>query len=197
MKLTPPTYPARPIDGGALTGAPAKIGEWRAEPKYNGWRALVHIPSGAMFNRQLERLSIQNEFATALAQLRAIFSNSLVEWADGEALERRHAVARGTLIVLDLVIPHATYAQRRAALGATGIACPKIDETIKPDSLYVPPSYRDEQKAWNLALAERNRQSAADFYEGIVMKRVDAVYPMQLRSPHAETPAWVKHRWKF
>ena len=48
-----------------------------------------------------------------------------------------------------------------------------------------------------LALAERNRQSAADFYEGIVMKRVDAAYPMQLRSPHLETPYWVKHRWKF
>jgi hypothetical protein len=195
--MKPPTFPARPIDGGLLTGAPSKIGEWRAEPKYNGWRALVHIPTGAMFNRQLEALSIQNEFATALAQLRAIFSNSLVRWADCEALERRHGVALGTLILLDLVIPRALYWQRRAVLGATGLACPKIGEAITPDSLYVPPIYRDAQKAWNLALAERNRESTADFYEGIVMKRVDAVYPMQLRSPHVETPAWVKHRWKF
>jgi hypothetical protein len=197
MKLNPPTFPARPIDGGLLIGAPAKIGEWRAEPKYNGWRALVHIQSGAMFNRQLEPLSIQNEFATALTELRAVFSNSLVQWADCEALERRHAISRGTLILLDLVIPHATYAERRAAFGAMGIACRDIGETIKPDSLYVPPSYRDAPKAWNLALVERNRESAADFYEGIVMKRVDAVYPMQLRSPHVETSAWVKHRWKF
>jgi hypothetical protein len=195
--MKPPTYPARPIDGGPLTRAPAKIGEWRAEPKYNGWRTLVHIPSGAMFNRQLEPLSIQNEFATVLAHLRAVFGNSLAQWADCEALERRHAIARGTLILLDLVIPHATYAERRAAFGSTGIACRDIGETIKPDSLYVSPSYRDAQKAWNLSLAERNRQSAADFYEGIVMKRVDAAYPMQLRSPHLETPYWVKHRWKF
>jgi len=195
--MKPPTFPARPIDGGPFTGAPDKIGEWRAEPKYNGWRALVHIASGSMFNRQLEPLSIQNEFATVLAQLRAVFSNSLVQWADCEALERRHAAARGTLILLDLVIPHATYAERRAAFGATGIACRGMSETIKPHSLYVPPSYRDAQKAWNLALTERRRQSASDFYEGIVMKRVDAVYPVQLRSPHAETPAWVKHRWRF
>jgi hypothetical protein len=57
MNPKPPTYPARPIDGGPFTAAPAKIEEWRAEPKYNGWRSLVHIPSGAMFNRQLEPLS--------------------------------------------------------------------------------------------------------------------------------------------
>jgi hypothetical protein len=150
-----------------------------------------------MFNRQLEPLSIQSEFATALTQLRAVLSNSLVQWADCEALERRHATARGTLILLDLVIPQATYAERRAALGATGIARRNIGETIRPDSLYVPPSYRDEQKAWNLALAECNRESTADFYEGIVMKRVDAFYPIQIRSPHFETPYWVKHRWKF
>ncbi|MFZ3376506.1 MAG: hypothetical protein WA183_13220 [Chthoniobacterales bacterium] len=197
MKLKPPTYPARPIDGGPFTGAPDKIGEWRTEPKYNGWRALVHIASGSMFNRQLEPLSIQNEFTTALAQLRAVFSNSLVQWADCEALERRHAIGRGTLILLDLVMPHATYAERRAAFGAMGITCRGIGETIKPDSLYVSPSYRDAQKTWNLALAECNRESAADFYEGIVMKRVDAFYPMQIRSPHFETPCWVKHRWKF
>jgi hypothetical protein len=98
--------------------------------------------------------------------------------------------------LLDLVIPHATYAERRAAFGAAGIACRDIGETIKPDSLYVPPSYRDAQKAWHLALTERN-QSAADFYEGIVMKRANAIYPAQLRSPHVETTAWVKHRWKF
>jgi hypothetical protein len=195
--MKPPTYPARPIDGGPFTGAPAKIGEWRAEPKYNGWRALVHIQSGAMFNRQLEPLSIQNEFVTALTELRAVFGNSLVQWADCEALERRHAIGRGTLILLDLVIPRATYAERRAAFGATGIVCRDIGEAIKPDSLYVPPSYRNAQKAWNLALAERNRQSAPDFYEGIVMKRVDAPYPMQIRSSHSETPCWVKHRWKF
>jgi hypothetical protein len=87
------------------------------------------------------------QITTALAQLRAVFGNSLVQWADCEASERRHAVARGTFILLDLVMPQATYAERRAAFGATGIACRGIGETIKPDSLYVPPSYRDAQKA--------------------------------------------------
>jgi ATP-dependent DNA ligase len=45
---TPITFPARPIQGGKLDRAPKKTGLWFAEPKFNGWRALVHCPSGAM-----------------------------------------------------------------------------------------------------------------------------------------------------
>ena len=45
------TYPARPIQGGPLELAPPKRGLWYAEPKLNGWRALIHMPSGTMWNR--------------------------------------------------------------------------------------------------------------------------------------------------
>ena len=37
--------------------------------------------------------------------------------------------------------------------------------------------------------------SLNSFYEGVVMKRVDSIYPMQLRSPDFETPDWMKHRF--
>jgi hypothetical protein len=47
--ITPITYPARPINGGPLPNARPKQGVWYYEPKYNGWRALVHIPTGTMF----------------------------------------------------------------------------------------------------------------------------------------------------
>ena len=49
------TYPARPLNGGPFDKAPPKRGAWAAEPKFNGWRALVHIPSGTIFNRHGER----------------------------------------------------------------------------------------------------------------------------------------------
>ena len=49
--MNPITYPARPINGGPLEKARPKHGEWFYEPKYNGWRALVHVPTGTMFNR--------------------------------------------------------------------------------------------------------------------------------------------------
>ena len=64
--VRPPTYPARPINGGGLELAPPKPGQWRYEPKYNGWRALVHAPTGSMFNRYGQPLSIAAEFGRAL-----------------------------------------------------------------------------------------------------------------------------------
>jgi hypothetical protein len=104
---TPPTYPARPIGGGKLELAPRKPGHWQAEPKYNGWRALVHCSSGTMWNRHGARLTIAREFESALEQLRLLAPLGL-EWADCEALERRHAIGRGTLVVLDWIVPDAT-----------------------------------------------------------------------------------------
>ena len=101
------TYPARPLNGGPFNVAPPKRGAWAAEPKFNGWRALVHIPTGTIYNRHGERLSIGAEFASAVEILRAALDRRAgcppypFEWADCEALERRHAIARGTLIVLD------------------------------------------------------------------------------------------------
>src|ERR1043165_7487028 len=45
------TFPARPIQGGRLELAPPKRGLWYAEPKLNGWRALIQTPSGTLWNR--------------------------------------------------------------------------------------------------------------------------------------------------
>ena len=97
------TYPARPLNGGPLDKAFPKRGEWAAEPKWNGWRALVHVPSGAIYNRHGKLLSIAAEFASALEIFRATLDAEAFKWVDCEALERRHGIGRGTLIVLDLV----------------------------------------------------------------------------------------------
>lgn len=47
-------------------------------------------------------LSIAGEFDSALHALRDLARHGLV-WADCEALERRHAIGRGSLVVLDLI----------------------------------------------------------------------------------------------
>jgi ATP-dependent DNA ligase len=102
--VQPPTYPARPLNGGPLELAPPKPGQWGYEPKYNGWRTLVHAPTGSMFNRHGQPLSIAAEFGGALGRLRAvalIAEGRAVEWFDCEALDRRHALGRGTLLVFD------------------------------------------------------------------------------------------------
>ena len=111
------TFPARPIQGGRLELAPPKRGLWYAEPKLNGWRALIHTPTGTMWNRHGTLLTIADCFRPALAALGKLASRGLV-WVDCEALERRHNLGRGTLVVLDVIPEFGTpsYEQRRAML---------------------------------------------------------------------------------
>lgn len=197
MKLI--TYPARPVNGGPLPKARPKPGLWFYEPKYNGWRTIVHAPSGTMFNRHGQALTINAEFATALAALRYL----RLEWLDCEALERRHAIGRGSLIVLDYIPvtdPKSTYGQRREFLERDGCAIPHLgphdlvpDNTIRLSTrlapVYAPKLWDDLQSA--------NKVLGCDFYEGLVAKRADSLYPLQLRNSSEEFPGWMKHRWAF
>ena len=111
------TYPARPIQGGRLELAPPKRGLRFAEPKLNGWRALIRTPTRTMWNRHGTLLTIANCFRPALETLARLANRGLV-WADCEALERRHNLGRGTIVVLDMVPETGTpiYEQRRAIL---------------------------------------------------------------------------------
>ena len=40
-----------------------------------------------------------------------------------------------------------------------------------------------------------NRVLGCDFFEGVLMKRADSLYPVQLRSTTEEFRGWVKHRF--
>jgi ATP-dependent DNA ligase len=209
--MTPifPTFPARPVNGGELSLAGPKVGRHAIEPKDNGWRALTHIETGTMFNRHGKLLTIAAEFAKALAALRSTLDCEAFKWADCEALERRHGIGRGTLIVLD-VIPEpdygtkslVPYSERRRWLDAV-LPVQDIHTRPEPDSVYLIPSFsmslgHDSKTIWD-ELQQINRDWGTtglnEFYEGIVMKREDSVYPIQLRSAEYETPYWMKHRW--
>lgn len=182
------TFPARPINGGRLELAPTKPGRWHAEPKYNGWRALLHAPSGTFFNRQGERLTIGHKFMHALPQLRSLGS----DWVDTEGFACRHDVAKGTPIVLDIVVPNVSYEERRAMLLAKLPVAPLRLDELKPNALYVTPSFDDER-----ALYEQLKQlnNGVDFYEGVVCKLFGSTYPIQRRSSSQETRLWIKHRF--
>lgn len=206
-KPPPPllTYPARPIQGGRLELAPPKRGLWFAEPKFNGWRALVHCPSGTMWNRHGNRLTIAHCFRDALKDLRGLADEGLL-WADCEALERRHDVARGTLVVLDAIPATATftpsYTERRAFLESLGIPLEPFSSgshTGDGRSLLLTTSRMvcsyNESLAFYQSLREANRKLGVEFFEGVVMKRGDSVYPVQMRSSTEEWREWVKHRF--
>jgi hypothetical protein len=206
---SPLTYPARPVNGGHLKYALGKVGQWSYEPKYNGWRAIVHVPTGAIWNRHGERLTIAREFAPVLETLK----RSQFEWLDVEALERRHNLGRGSLIVLDCPsarsphmqgegeVAHFQYESRRTLLYA-GIIANGIGEcliqTLKPEEnkIYIPPVYGEGKRneIWH-QLQDVNKALGCDFYEGLVAKKSDSLYPLQLNSPEQTTATWMKHRF--
>jgi len=198
--MKPLTYPARPTQGGPLDKARAKPpGTWYYEPKYNGWRALVHVPTGTMFNRQGQQLSIAAEFATALDHLKA----SKAEWLDCEALDRRHGLGRGSLVVLDepgSPLPYEDRVLRLTQLvpdaGAI-LLTPGVRPA--PNAVFLAPVYVTQQlaaEAW-VTLRSANAWLGCEFYEGLVAKRADSLYPIQLRSPDEAFAGWIKHRWQW
>ena len=189
------TYPARPIQGGRLELSPPKRGLWYAEPKLNGWRALIHTPTGTMWNRHGTLLMIADCFRPALAALAKLANHGLV-WADCEALERRHNLGRGTLVVLDAVPESGTpiYVQRRAMLesllpydpvfgGATA-------RQIPCGAVVLTSAWRADSHADALAFYQRLRAAnyalGCEFFEGSVTKRADSPYPVQLHSATGE-----------
>jgi ATP-dependent DNA ligase len=195
------TYPARPVNGGPFHVALPKSGKWFYEPKYNGWRALVHVPTRTMFNRKGELLSIADEFKPALDAIHATLSAGAFKWVDCEALERRHNLGRGTLIVLDCVpepeYATTTYDARKRWLS---LVVPTLGHFEQPmaHSVYVSPHFAaDEAGGLYAELAGLNKQWGCEFYEGLVAKRADSTYPIQRRSADTEFPFWVKHRWQF
>ncbi len=203
VPLSPPTYPLRPVNGGRFDKAPAKHGDWAYEPKVNGWRTLVHTPTGTMFNRHGQRLSIEHEFGPALA----ILKNCPLEWLDCEGMERRHGLLRGCLIVLDWPTEKLSYNVRQAELytclhhipGVHSLAPFAVPTKLTDSVLMFAHTCDGEGQAvlkecWK-KLQDLNRVLGCEFYEGFLAKRRDSLYPFQLRSPSEEFPQWVKHRF--
>jgi ATP-dependent DNA ligase len=198
------TYPARSIQGGRLELAPPKRGLWYAEPKLNGWRTLIHTPSGTMSSRHGALLTIADCFWPALGTLAKLASRGLV-WADCEALERRHNLERGTLVVLDVVLESGapTYEQRRAMLESLvpidAVFSGDTSRAVPSNAMVLTPTMRADSHADALAFYQRlrdaNRTLRCDFFEGVVMKQAGSAYPVQSRSAKEECRWWVKRRF--
>ena len=189
------TYCARPVNGGHLDHALPKVGDWSAEPKDNGWRDLIHVPSGTHFNRKGERLTIAGEFDAALA----ILKRTPFVWCDCEALERRHKIGQGTLILLDLPDHPGTYLERVAAMrdgNRNGIGYLRTGMTPMPNCVYLSPVYSwgDARYIWDL-LQDENKRLGCDFYEGLVAKENKSRYYVQLQNPESKCRTWIKHRF--
>jgi hypothetical protein len=157
-----------------------------------------------MWNRHGALLTIADCFRPALANLAKLANRGLV-WADCEAPERRHNLGRGTLVVLDLIPESGTpdYEQRRAMLESFLPCDPVFDgdtsRSVPCGAVMLTPSLRVDSHIVALAFYQRLREAncvlGCDFFEGVVMKRADSIYPVQMRSATESFRGWVKHRF--
>lgn len=176
----------RPMKGANLDRvSPVRFGQWGFEPKYDGWRVLVHVPTGKMLNRKLQPLSISDEFYEALTELQ---KNKELCWVDAEGLSRRHPIAKGTLIVLDIIETNISYIERRKKMESIFTTLP-IDVEAEPNSLYLTPTFENDYLLW-----EDIRNNP--FYEGIVAKQKNSNYIFG-NSDTSETKNWVKHKFEI
>lgn len=204
------TYPMRPTSGGPLHLRQPYDDAWRLEPKLNGERLVVHVDyesgTSTVWNRQGRLSSHRSIWEKAMHRLVQITRESFITWWDCEGLGLRHAVGRGTLILLDWIPStpdvHPAWAQRKAFLASLAWdrshVTPWSGHLVNADRLTVLPDWNDaEARTAIVAMQAQNAQCGAELYEGVVAKRKDSRYPIQLRSPDETNPYWIKHRWHF
>ena len=215
---TLPFYPARPKQGGRnfldVHAALYSKGDWLVTPKFNGWRALLHAPTGTMWNRHGAQLSISGEFTEAIQQIQTARENAMraiwdveehgilcltpgeADWYDVEALDRRHQRGRGSLVVLDLPLLGLDFGHRHRVIKAMFSLCAvATDSCVHPNAVYHCPAYTGSSGTIWDQLQWINQHLGITFYEGVVVKRRTSTYPLQLRSPAEETADWIKHRF--
>ena len=183
------TYPAKP----AFQDEPQTWGDaWTIQPKFNGWRALVHITDGApeLWNRHGERLTIADNFTAALMELCRVFPTGT--WLDCEALERRGSIT-GTLVVFDVVMD-GTHSERMAWLAnyMTPLAWNILPASNSAVLCGTVPA--TEARKFFTTFAKINAKRKDDALEGAVAKRKDSIYPVQLTTPHRVCNDWQKFR---
>jgi ATP-dependent DNA ligase len=95
-----------------------------------------------------------------------------------------------------------SYEQRRALLEALlpmdAVFSGDTSRAVPCGAVVLTPTLRGDHAdalAFYQRLREANRALRCDFFEGVVMKRAESPYPVQLRSATEEFRGFVKHRF--
>ena len=162
--------------------------------------AVVHIPTGTVFNRHGQLMSIGDEFSEAVDEL----SQSPFDWLVCEALSRRHPIGRGSLFIIDWMTPDMTMIQRHQSLRDW---FPIHEWKVLPaeNRAYLIEQFEDsddglkqrwdEMIAMNLWLSMDIVKDTCEFYEGFVATDKHSKYQFQLQSPDRTTTKIQKYRF--
>lgn len=210
-------YPPAPSNGGELSElTPPKVGEWVWQPKVDDWRGVVDAPSGVVWSQygDLSTIALQGKIKAALAILRAKWGQATEAWQrfDVGLMENRHDLMRGSIIVFDVMDSELPHNERRAWLETLFPVLPMAhimlagvanvrDEVFLVNEWRNPAFNVDTQKGGRISplllqalLKRENDLVGHKFYEGLVAKRADALYPVATKAKQ-KTPVWVKHRF--
>jgi ATP-dependent DNA ligase len=204
--MNPPTFPARPMNGGPLDRAREKPEPeaWFYEPKINGWRVLIDVKNKKMWTRYNRPSSVEHKYAAVLERIAAQFSGDEVTWLDGEILgQRASSIGRGSLVIFDVAWPRwkdwSILHDRRRLLDVIFDNVSEvwdIDRLPSQDTIYrLPRISGADALEYYERMQIANQRFGLELYEGVVAKNMHKEYPTQLRSATEETPWWVKHRW--
>ena len=196
-----PSFPAYPINGGRIEAAPKKIGTWIYQPKIDDWHGVVHVPTGRVWNQYGQPSSIAEKFFAPLRLLQ----KSPFKWLDVGLMNNRHDMMRGCIVIFDVIAP-GPFIERRTGLEKVFAdrILPMASELLEHGSVHdqlflINQTTEDEINPlpfWHRLQAENcNALLTKNFYEGVVAKRIDKPYPLQLRKPKEPTPWMMKHRF--
>ena len=193
------TYPQRAFGGGEFTvQRSTECILFRDSPqyfskKYNGWMALIHLPTETMFSRHGELLTIGDRFQKAVSEM----AFSPFVWVVAEALERRHPLARGSLFIIDWITPELSMIQRHQSL-CDWFGVHEYETKPQEDTVYLIQQSEDSDEAlrhqWD-RMQRINEEWDCDFYEGFVATDAKSPYHYQLISPDKKSPHVIKYRW--
>jgi hypothetical protein len=198
----PICLPPAPANGGALDTAPPKVGDWAWQPKIDDRRVVIHAPSRTVWN-QYGQLSVahrdEDKFDTALESL-AMLSEFFTGWFDAGLMEYRNDMMRGSIVILDLIDDHLPFSARRSLLQSLFPVLPAATEIVGTpeanDNVFLIPQFEDITPIMLYrALQLQNVKLGRKFYEGVVAKRIDSLYPTHAQRPKTQVAAWIKHRF--
>lgn len=191
------TFPMRPINGARLESAQPKIGDWVFDLKANGQRLLINTRTRQCWNRhgKFTEKGMRAEYDHAINALCDAFPD--VEWLDAEGFLRRHKTGKGSITVLDAILPGVPLMQRYELLKRL----PEIPATapeIQGKAIYRIPRFpwSDIDSVYGELRAANIKLGLAATFEGVVAKSLDDVgYLIQKRNDTHDTVLWHKHRF--
>jgi hypothetical protein len=187
------TFPARPKSGGRFD-PDMLFGHWFYQPKYNGWRAFIDLEADLVFNRHGELMSIGDGFKRAIDSIRYMCLSLGIKHLDAEALERRHDVGRGSLILLDLPAVTEDLETRMEMLSLV-VDPHDINKQPGAHSVHATPMFSEAsaRQAWTW-MQQLNNVWGVEFYEGLIAKKAGSEYPTTWKATDTFRH-WVKFRF--